>query len=118
MGFQSVVIMGRLGKEPEMKYTASGTAVTTFSVAVGSKYKDVEETEWFNVVLWDKVAETAAQYLTKGREVLIQGSLKTRSWAGQDGVKQYRTELIGRTVQFVGNKPAENDMEPIEDGQR
>lgn len=104
MGFQTVVICGRLGKDPEMKYTATGTAVTTFSVAVGRKVKDLEETEWFNCVLWDKLAETAGQYLQKGREVIIQGEMKTRNWMGQDNVKHYRTELVGRTMQFVGAK--------------
>lgn len=104
MGFQTVVICGRLGKEPEMKYTANGVAVTTFSVAVGRKFNDREETEWFNVVLWDKLAETAGQYLQKGREVLIQGEMKTRNWQGQDGAKHYRTELIGRSMQFIGSK--------------
>jgi len=106
MGFHSTTILGRLGKDPEMKYTATGTAVATFSVAVGTKYGEKEETEWYSVVVWDKLAETCAQYLAKGREVLIVGEMKTRSWAGQDGTKQYRTELVGRTVQFVGSKPA------------
>lgn len=104
MGFQTVVICGNLGKDPEMKYTATGTAVTTFSVAVNRKVKELEEVEWFNVVLWDKLAETASQYLQKGREVIIQGEMKTRNWQGQDGAKHYRTELIGRTMQFVGAK--------------
>ena len=104
MGFQTVIICGRLGKDPEMKYTPTGSAVTTFSVAVGRKVKELEETEWFNVVLWEKLAETAGQYLTKGREVIIQGEMKTRSW-DKDGVKHYRTELVGRTMQFVGPRP-------------
>ncbi len=119
MGYQVVVICGRLGKDPEMKYTANGKAVTTFSVAVGKKVIDREETEWFNVVLWEKQAETAAQYLTKGREVLIQGEMKTRSWDGADGVKHYRTELIGRSMQFVGGNgnhagAANDDEVPFE----
>lgn len=116
MGFQTVVICGRLGKDPEMKYTADGTAVTTFSVAVGKKIKEREETEWFSVVLWNQLAEVAGQYLQKGREVLIQGEMKTRNWQGQDGQKHYRTELIGRSMQFVGGRPdgVAGDIEPDE----
>lgn len=110
MSFQKVIIVGRLGKEPELKYTPTGVAVCTFSMATSKKVKDLEETEWWSVVLWDKLAETAGQYLAKGREVLIEGEMKTRSW-DKDGVKQYRTELIGRSMQFVGNKPG-GDIEP------
>lgn len=104
MGYQCVIICGNLGKDPEMKYLPDGTAVTTFSVAVNRKTKDREEVEWFSVVLWSALAETAGQYLQKGREVLIQGEMKTRNWMGQDNVKHYRTELVGRTMQFVGAK--------------
>lgn len=102
MGFHQTIVEGNVGKEPELKYTANGTAVCTFSVAVNEKYGDKESTEWYNVVLWNKLAEVAGQYVAKGKEILIVGSMRTRSWDGQDGVKHYRTELIARDMKFVG----------------
>src|SRR5688572_3722617 len=101
MGFQSVIIEGHVGKDPEMRYTTSGNAVTSFSVAVGEKYGDTETTEWFSVVCWNKTAETMGQYLRKGRHVLVQGKMRTRSWEKSDGQKAFRTELIANTIQFL-----------------
>lgn len=97
-----VTIIGNLGKEPEMKYTANGSAVTTFSVA--SSYKPAEgkeQTEWFTVVCWNKLAEVCAQHLAKGRKVYVDGRLQTRSWDGPDGAKKYRTEVIANQVLFL-----------------
>ncbi len=107
MGYQSTTILGNLGKDPEQKYTAAGMCVCTFSVAVNTKYGEKEDVEWFAVVAWDKLAEVCGQYLAKGREVLVQGEMKTRNWQGQDGQKHYRTELVARTVQFVGGNKQE-----------
>lgn len=112
MGFQKVIILGNLGKDPEMRYTPSGKAVTEFSVAVGratgSGDDRQEETEWFNVVAWENLAETCAKYLSKGREVLVEGRMRTRSWE-KDGVRQYRTELIAFNVQFIGPNPNKDE---------
>jgi single-strand DNA-binding protein len=109
------MIIGNLGADPEMRYTANGNAVTTFRVATSRSYNSAEgerreETEWFSVVTWNRLAETCAQYLTKGRQVYVDGRMQTRSWEGQDGQKRYRTELIAETVKFLGNRndsPAE-----------
>jgi single-strand DNA-binding protein len=100
-----VMIIGNLGRDPEMRYTANGTAVTEFSVAATERYtsngQQQERTEWFNVVTWARLAETCAQYL-KGRQVYVEGRLQTRSWDGQDGQKRYRTEVIAENVRFLG----------------
>ena len=102
-------IIGNLGADPEMRYTANGSAVTNFNVATSRSYTNaqserVEETEWFSVVTWNRLAETCAQYLEKGRQVYVEGRMQTRSWDGQDVQKRYKTELIAETVKFLGNR--------------
>lgn len=101
-----VMIIGNLGKDPEMRFTPNGNPVTTFSVAVGRKYKSPEgetkeETEWFNVVAWSKLAEQCNQFLSKGRLVYAEGRLRTSTWESQDGQKHYRTELIANRITFL-----------------
>jgi single-strand DNA-binding protein len=103
------MIIGHLGGDPEMRYTANGTAVTTFSVATGRTFTDRsgerrEETEWFRVVTWDRLAELCSQYLTKGRLVYVEGRMQTRQWEGQDGQKRYTTELVAQEVKFLGGR--------------
>lgn len=112
-----VMIIGNLGQEPEMRYTANGNAQTAFSVATNESWTDragakQERTEWFSVVCWNKLAETCAQYLAKGRQVYIEGRLQTRSWDGQDGQKHYRTEVIADTVRFLGTRADAPDVDP------
>jgi single-strand DNA-binding protein len=100
-----VMIIGNVGRDPEMRYTPTGKAVTTFSVAVNRRWTGQdgphEETEWFSVETWDKLAEICSQSLSKGRSVYVEGRLRTRSWEGQDGQKRYRTEVIANTVTFL-----------------
>lgn len=103
-----VLIIGNVGRDPEMRYTPSGSAVTSFSVAVSRRWtsnegQPQEETEWFNVVTWNKLAETCNQFVTKGRSVFVEGRLRTRSWDGQDGQKHYRTEVVALSVQFLSS---------------
>jgi single-strand DNA-binding protein len=103
------MIIGNLGADPEMRYTANGTPVTSFRVATSRQYggsdgERHEETEWFSVVTWARLAETCSQYLSKGRQVFVEGRMQTRSWEGQDGQKRYRTELIAETVKFLGGR--------------
>jgi len=105
-GLNKVMIIGNLGQDPEMRFTANGSAVTNFRVAVSRHYQGAdgerrEETEWFSVVAWNKLAEQCNQYLQKGRKVYVEGRLQTRSWDGQDGQKRYRTEVIATEVQFL-----------------
>ena len=99
MSLNKAMIIGNLGRDPEMRYTQNGQAVTQFTVAVNRNYKDAsgewkEETEWFRVVAWAALAERTAEYLRKGRKVYVEGRLQTRTWEGQDGQKHYTTELI------------------------
>jgi len=101
-----VMIIGNLGSEPEMRFTPNGNPVTSFSVATNWVYTTSEgerkqETEWFTVVAWNKLAEQCNQFLTKGRLVYAEGRLHTRTWEGQDGQKHYRTEIIASRVTFL-----------------
>jgi single-strand DNA-binding protein len=105
-GLNKVMIIGNLGKDPEIRFTANGNSVATFPVAVSRQVPTPdgerrEETEWFNVVAWNKLAELCSQYLQKGRRVYVEGRLQTRSWEGQDGQRRYRTEVIANEVQFL-----------------
>jgi single-strand DNA-binding protein len=105
-----VMIIGRLGTDPEMRYTANGNAVTSFRVATnfGSTTPDGErreETEWFSVVAWRNLAEQCSQYLQKGRRVYVEGRLRTRSWEAPDGQRRFRTEVIANRVLFLDRAP-------------
>lgn len=101
-GLNKVMLIGNLGDAPEMRFTANGSAVSTFRMAVSRSYlKDgqrKEETEWATVVTWNKLAEFVGQYLDKGRKVYAEGRLQTRSWDGPDGQKRYRTEVVAEQV--------------------
>lgn len=104
-----VMIIGNLGKDPEIRATATGQSVATFSVATSEKFRNKdgereERTEWHNIVLWDKLAEIAGQYLSKGKTVYIEGHIQTRKWQGKDGHDRYTTEIIGETMQMLGGK--------------
>lgn len=107
-GLNKVMIIGNLGSDPEMRFTPSGSPVTTFSLACNRKFQQdgqsKEETEWFSVVAWNKQAESCNQYLSKGSQVYVEGRLHTRNWAGQDGQKHYRTEVIANQVMFLDRK--------------
>src|SRR5689334_8289753 len=107
------MIIGNLGRDPEMRYTPSGQAVTQFTVAVNRNYKDQqgerqEETEWFRVVAWGQQAEFAAEYLRKGAKVYVEGRIQTRQWEGQDGQKRYTTELVANTIQNLERRARED----------
>jgi len=101
-----VMIIGNLGSEPEMRFTPNGKPVTTFRVATNRAYttpegERKEETEWFAVVAWNKLAEQCNQFLTKGRLIYAEGRLHTRTWEAPDGQKHYRTEIIANRVTFL-----------------
>jgi len=98
-----VVIIGRLGKDPELRRTQSGTAVVSFSIATSEKFKDKQGTEWHNCTAWNKSGEIIAQYVKKGSQIYVEGSLKTRSWE-DNGVKKYATDIIVREFQFLDSK--------------
>ena len=114
VSLNKVMVIGNVGGEPEMRFIASGKPVTTFSVATNRIYSSAEgerkeETEWFNVVVWNKLAEVCNQYLVKGQLVYVEGRQQTRSWEGQDGQKHYRTELIAEQVTFLGKSGQSSD---------
>jgi single-strand DNA-binding protein len=107
-GLNKVMLIGNVGKDPEMRYTANGKAVTTFTIACNRTFNSPdgerrEETDWFDVVTWEKLAELCSQFLQKGRQAYVEGRLQTRSWEGQDGQKRYRTEVVAQTVLFLGS---------------
>lgn len=95
-----VTLIGNLGKDPEMRYTANGKAVTTFSVATSTRYDGKETTEWHSIVAWEKLAELCGEHLGKGRKVYVDGRIATRSW-DKDGQKHYRTEIVANQVLFL-----------------
>jgi single-strand DNA-binding protein len=106
-GVNKVILIGNLGADPEMKYTASGTAICKFRLATSEQFKDrdgnlKERTEWHRVTVWAKLAEICGQYLSKGRQVYVEGSLRTTSWDDQDSNKRYMTEVVARDIQFLG----------------
>ncbi len=117
-----VMIIGNLGRDPELRYTPSGTPVASFTVACGRTRTTPdgerrEETEWFNVVAWNKLAETYSQYLTKGQKVYVEGRLQTRTWEGADGQKRSRVEVVANTIIMLSPKQAPRGEEaPAEEG--
>lgn len=105
-----VILIGNLGRDPEVRSTQSGQPVASFTVATSRRWRDKngqkqEQTEWHNIVVWGKQAEIAGQYLTKGKQVYIEGRLQTRSWDDrQSGEKKYRTEIVCDTFQMLGQR--------------
>ena len=110
MSVNKVILMGRLGQDPELKYTPSGAAVCNFSLATSETWNDKnsgqkqERTEWHRIVVWGKLAELCNQYLAKGRQAFVEGRLQTRSWDDKNGQKRYTTEINATTVQFIGGQ--------------
>lgn len=109
MSVNKVILVGRLGQAPEVRYTPGGAAVANFSVATNESWMDKqgqkqERTEWHRVVVWGKLAELCGQYLAKGRQVYLEGRLQTRQWQDKDGQTKYTTEVQAQTVQFLGGQ--------------
>jgi single-strand DNA-binding protein len=111
-GFARVTLVGNLTRDPELRQTPGGTSVCQFGVAVGRRYKDnsgqwVDKASFFDVVVWGQQGENCAQYLSKGREVAVDGRLDQRSWEAQDGSKRSKVEIIAETVVFLGGQGGE-----------
>lgn len=107
MSVNKVILVGNLGKDPELRYTASGTAVVSFSLATTERYKDrdgaqQEKTEWHNIVAWRQLAEICGKYLHKGKQIFIEGKIQTRSYDDRDGNKRYITEIVADQMQMLG----------------
>lgn len=112
-----VMIIGRLGRDPEMRYTPGGRPVTTFSVATGRSWTTADgqrrsETEWFNVVAWGGLAEICSQYLSKGRRVYVEGRLQTRRWEDSGGNRKSATEIVANEMIILGPKNQRSEDEP------
>jgi single-strand DNA-binding protein len=108
-----VILIGNLGKDPEVRYTPNGAAICNIGIATTRSWKDktsgekVEETEWHRVVFYDRLAEIAGEYLKKGRPVYVEGRLKTRKWQDKDGVEKYTTEIVADNMQLLGGRDGE-----------
>src|SRR3954464_9999569 len=109
-GLNKVMLLGNLGRDPEVRFTTGGTPVANFSIATNESWKDKngqlqEKTEWHKIVVWGKLAEICGQYLKKGRQAFIEGRLQTREWTDKEGKKNYSTEIVASNVQFLGGRP-------------
>lgn len=119
-GLNKVMIIGHLGRDPEMRYTPSGRPVTTYSVATSRSWNTSDgdrrsDTEWFNVVAWGSLAEICKQYLVKGQQVYIEGRLQTRRWEDDDGNKRTTVEIVAKEMIMLGDRKKKSDQEPDED---
>ena len=108
-GINKVILIGNVGADPELRYTASGAGVTNFNIATNESWTDKsgerqENTEWHRIVVWGRLAEICNQYLRKGSKVYIEGRLQTRNWEGQDGQKRYTTEIVARDMQMLDSR--------------
>ncbi len=123
-GINKVILVGNLGADPETRYTASGSAITNVRVATSESWRDKqtgenqERTEWHRVVFFNRLAEIAGEYLRKGSQVYVEGSLRTRKWQGQDGQDRYTTEIVGNEMQMLGSRGGEMGARPQSGGFR
>lgn len=119
-GVNKAIIVGTLGQDPDVKYTASGSPVVNISVATNESWKDkttgenVEKTEWHRIVIFGKLGEIAAQYLKKGSQVYFEGKIQTRKWQDQTGNDRYSTEIVANEMQMLGGKPGGGNTVPFD----
>lgn len=122
-GINKVIIVGNLGSDPETRYTQSNSAVTTLSIATSESWKDrntgdmQERTEWHRVVMFSRLAEIAGEYLQKGRQVYIEGKLRTRKWQDNNGNDRYTTEIVADEMQMLGGRAGGGSSAPFQGGQ-
>lgn len=125
-GVNKVILVGRLGKDPEVRYTPSGAAVANFTMATSEEWKDKntgekqERTEWHKVVAWRRLGEVCGEYLHKGSQIYIEGRLQTRAWEDRDGNKRYTTEIVAQNMQMLdaagkGKAAPEEESFPVEE---
>ena len=112
-GVNKAILIGNLGRDPEIRHTQAGKPVCNFTLATNETWKDAsgekqERTEWHNIVVWDKLAEACAQYLSKGSQAYIEGRITSNEWEDKDGIKRYKTEIVALQVQFIGAKQDSN----------
>jgi single-strand DNA-binding protein len=109
MSVNKVILVGHVGKDPEIRHLESGVAVASFSLATSETYtakngEKVSTTEWHNIVMWRGLAEIAEKYVTKGKQLFIEGKIRTKSWEDKDGNKRYMTEIVADSMQMLGSK--------------
>ena len=117
-GVNKVILVGNLGKDPEVRYLDNGVAVANFSLATTEDYKNkqgerVSQTEWHNIVLWRGLAEIAEKWLKKGSSVYIEGKIRARKWEDKDGNTRYTTEILGDNMTMLGGKPVADNVEDV-----
>ncbi|MES2591715.1 MAG: single-stranded DNA-binding protein [Bacteroidota bacterium] len=115
-GVNKVILVGNLGKDPEVRHLEGGAAVANFPLATSESYKDkagqrIEQTEWHNIVVWRGLAEVAEKYLKKGMTIYLEGKLRTRSWDDKEGHKRYTTEIVGDTFTILSKKESSSSSE-------
>jgi len=127
-GVNKAILIGNLGRDPELRYTATGTAVANFTLATNESWNNKqgereERTEWHRIVAWGRTGELCAQYLSKGRTVYVEGRIRTREWEDREGQKRRTTEIVAQNVQFLGGRGGSGgggggnrDDEPPDDG--
>lgn len=119
-GINKVILVGRLGKDPETKYMPSGDAVTSFSIATSENWRDKqsgekkEKTEWHNIVAFRRLGEICGEYLRKGSQVYIEGKLQTRKWQDKNGNDRYTTEIVANEMQMLGGRPGGDSFAPAQ----
>ena len=121
MSINKVILIGRLGADPEVRYTSDGTAVATFRIATNERWTNQkgekeERTEWHRIVAWRRLGEICGEYLSKGRQVYIEGRLQTRSWEDRDGNKRWSTEIVASNMQMLGGPSDENRLKRDHEG--
>ena len=121
-GINKVILVGRLGRDPEVRYTPSGATVANFSIATSDEWKDKEtgqkqeKTEWHRIVAWRRLGEICGEYLRKGKQVYIEGKLQTRSWEDRDGNKRYTTEIVAQSMQMLDGQTRDMRADPADPG--
>lgn len=113
-GVNKVILVGNLGKDPEIRYLEGGTPVANFTLATSESYKDksgnrIDQTEWHNIVLWRGLAELAEKFLKKGSQIYLEGKIRSRSWDDKDGIKRFTTEIVGDNLTLLGAKKENSD---------
>jgi single-strand DNA-binding protein len=117
-GINKAILIGNLGNDPEVRYTPSGVAVATFNIATSEEWKDKDSgekkqrTEWHRIVAWRRLGEICGEYLSKGKQVYVEGRIQTNAWEDKEGIKRYTTEIIANTVQFLGGRDAGDSPRP------
>ena len=120
-GINKVILIGNLGRDPEVRYTPSGAAVANFTIATSEEWKDKdtgekrERTEWHRIVAWGRLGEICGEYLHKGKQVYIEGRLQTRDWEDRDGNKRYTTEIVAQSMQMLGPAGREAQSEKFDE---